>query len=178
VPTFGTLHLAEVTCKDFRKALQDGGRSGKTAQNILGVPHKAMADAVEEGILASNPVPQLQRKSARRVSLSNSDPLTIAEVRLFLARVPNWYRHLYDIWFRVGWRPSEILAVRFGWIAFLRRTINLRRARIARWGSVEAPPKPGEREVDRKYDPAICSALERLRRRSLPNWEARLRFHW
>jgi hypothetical protein len=55
-PAFGTLRLTYLTwahCKGFRKELQDGGRSGKTAQNILGELHKAMADAVEEGLLAS-----------------------------------------------------------------------------------------------------------------------------
>ena len=122
-PAFGTLRLTHLTwahCKSFRKELQDGGCSGKTAQNILGVLHKAMADAVEEGLLASNPVPQLRRKTARRVARSNSDPLTVAEVRLFLSNVPDWHRELYDVWFRVGWRPSEILAIRFDWIDFYR----------------------------------------------------------
>ena len=73
----------------------------------------------------------------------------------------------YDIWFRVGWRPSEILAIRFDWIDFRRQTIHLKRGRIARWGGVEALPKTGEREVNCSYDPAIFTALERLRSRSL-----------
>jgi integrase len=88
-------------------------------------------------------------------------------VKEFLASVPTWYRDLYDIWFRVGWCPSEILAVRFDWIDFRRWTVHLKRGRIARWGGVEAPPKTGEREVDCSYDPAIFGALERLKRRSL-----------
>ncbi len=170
VLAFGKLRLDELTsahCKDFRKALQDKGRSGKTAQNVLGVLHKAMADAVEDGILTANPVPRLRRKTAGRISRSNSDPLTVAEVKDFLASVPGWYRDLYDLWFRVGWRPSEILAIRFDWIDFKRRIVHLKRGRIARWGGVEAPPKTGEREVDCSYDPAIFEALERLKRRSL-----------
>lgn len=164
VPAFGNLRLHELTwahCKDFRKALQDKGRSGKTAQNILGVLHKAMADAIDDGILTANPVPQFRRKRAVRVSRSNSDPLTVAEVKEFLASVPDRYRDLYDVWFRVGWRPSEILAIRFDWIDFHRRTVHLKRGRIARWRGVEAPPKTGEREVDCSYDPAIFNALER-----------------
>jgi len=81
--------------------------------------------------------------------------------------VPDWYRDLYDLWFRVGWRPSELLAVRFDWLDFHRQTVHLKRGRIARWGGVEAPPKTGEREVDRSYDPAIFGTFERLKRRSL-----------
>jgi len=81
--------------------------------------------------------------------------------------VPHWYRDLYDIWFRVGWRPSEILAVRFDWIDFHRQTVHLKRGRIARWGGVEAPPKTGEREVYCGYDPAVFAAFHRLKQRSL-----------
>jgi hypothetical protein len=54
----------------------------------------------------------------------------------------------YDVWFRLGWRPSEILALGFDWLDFERQTAHIRRGRIARWGGLEAPPKTGERKVD------------------------------
>ncbi|MGO9450604.1 MAG: Arm DNA-binding domain-containing protein [Candidatus Binataceae bacterium] len=169
-PSFGALRVSELMsshCKEYRKALQDKELSGKTAQNILGVLHKAMADAVEDGLVETNPVPQFARKKRSRIARSNSDPLTVAEVGRFLSAVPSRFRDLYDIWLRVGWRPSEILAVRFDWLDFHRQTVHLRRGRIARWGGVEAPPKTGEREVDCAYDPAIFQAFGRLKRRSL-----------
>jgi len=169
-PAFGALHLDELTptrCKDFRKALQDKQLSGKTAGNILGVLHKAVADAVEDGLLPTNPVPQLTRRRRRAPMRSNSDPLTVHEVKQFLDAVPEWYRDLYDVWFRLGWRPSEILAIRFDWLDFQRQTVHIKRGRIARWGGVEAPPKTGEREVDCSYDPAIFATFRRLKRRSL-----------
>lgn len=129
-PVFGTLRLDELTpsrCKDFRKALQDKQLSGKTAGNILGVLHKAMADAVEDGLLATNPVPQLTRHRRRAPMRSNSDPLTVHEVKQFLDAVPEWYQDLYDVWFRLGWRPSEILAIRFDWLDFQRQTVHIKR---------------------------------------------------
>jgi len=70
-PVFGSLRLDELAsghCKDFRKALQDKGRSGKTAQNILGVLHKAMADAIEDELLLTNSVPRPARKKGARVT--------------------------------------------------------------------------------------------------------------
>ncbi|MGO9606865.1 MAG: tyrosine-type recombinase/integrase [Candidatus Binataceae bacterium] len=154
-------------CKLLRKALQDSGRSGKTAQNVLGVLHKAMADAVEDGLIESNPVPRHTRRKRIIVNRSNSDPLNLAESKAFLNLLPNWYRDLYNVWFRVGWRPSEILALRFDWLDFHRQTVHLKRGRIARWGGVEAPPKTGEREVDCANAPAIFQAFGRLKRRSL-----------
>jgi integrase len=169
-PAFGAIRLDGLTpahCKDFRKTLQDRGKSGKTAQNIMGTLHKAMADAIEDGLLMSNPVPQLRRKTSKRVTRSNSDPLSLEEVNDFIGAVPIWLRDLYDIWFRVGWRPSELLAVRFDWLDFPRQTVHLRRGRIPRWGGVEALPKTGEREVDCSYDPAVFEAFRRLKQRSV-----------
>ena len=169
-PAFAALGLDELKpshCKDLRKALQDKGLSGKTAQNVFGVLHKAMADAVEdEKLLSITPVP-LARKKGARVTRSNSDPLTAVEAKQFLDTVPHWSRDLYDIWFRVGWRPSEILALRFDWLDLHRQTVHLKRGRIARWGGVEAPPKTGQREVDCGYDPSIFDAFRRLKQRSL-----------
>ena len=55
--------------------------------------------------------------------------------------VPEWYRDLYYIWFRVGWRPSEILAIRVDWLDFHRQMVHLKRGQIARWGGLEAPPR-------------------------------------
>ena len=98
---------------------------------------------------------------------SNSDPLALDEVKAFLETVPALYRDLYLVWFRTGWRPSEILAVRFDWLDIHRQTVMLRLGRIARWGGVEAPPKTGPREVDCRYDPTIFAAFERCRRAAL-----------
>jgi hypothetical protein len=88
-------------------------------------------------------------------------------VTAFLDTVPCLYRDLYVVWFRTGWRPSEILAVRFDWLDVHRQTVLLRLGRIARWGGVEAPPRTGPREVDCSYDPEIFAAFERCRRAAL-----------
>jgi integrase len=171
VPALGAMRLTDLRigrCRDYRRELEEEGLSGKTVTNILGLLHKAMADAVEEGLLPANPVPRLARRSRRAQGLrSNCDPLALDEVTAFLDTVPCLYRDLYVVWFRTGWRPSEILAVRFDWLDVHRQTVLLRLGRIARWGGVEAPPKTGPREVDCSYDPEIFAAFERCRRAAL-----------
>ena len=167
----GSLRLKDLTighCRDYRRSLQDTGLTGKTVTNILGVFHKAMADAVDEGLILVNPVPKLSRgaRSAQRLRM-NSDPLMLEQVERFLEVVPPAFRDLYVVWFRTGWRPSEILALRFDWLDFDRQTVMLRLGRIPRWGGVEAPPKTGPREVDCSYDPEIFAAFERRRHASL-----------
>ena len=79
---FGELRLNQLTtarCKDFRKKHQDDELSGKTAGNILGNLHKAMADAVEDGLSDTNPVPKLTRRRRKALMRKNSNPLTVAE---------------------------------------------------------------------------------------------------
>jgi integrase len=168
VPSFGPLRLDEIDvtrCREFRRSLIDAGLGGKTVGNIIGLLHKALNDAVEEGLIERNPVLRASSRklrSSRRQRLT-ADPLTPEEIHSFLATVPEAFRDLYSVWFQVGWRSSEIVALRFGWLDFVRKTIVLQRARIPRWGGVEAEPKTGRRLVDCSYAPEIFQTLERIR---------------
>ncbi len=123
LPAFGPLALDEIDVtrvNEFRRSLVDAGLAGKTVTTIMGLLHKAFADALEENLIDSNPV--LRIASRRQIRLhqrrSTSDPLLPAEVAQFLAALPGWYRDFYNVWFRLGWRPSEIVAVRLGWLDF------------------------------------------------------------
>lgn len=170
VPTFRHFRLSEVTpahCSSFRRALLEEGLSGKTVGNIMGLLHKAFADAVEDGLLERNPVLRTSSRSVRRSRRERvlANPLTSAEVARFLQCVPPWYTDFYTVWFYLGWRSSEIVALRFGWIDFERQTLKLQRGRIPRMGGLEAEPKTGRREVDCSYAPDIFRAIERQRER-------------
>ena len=44
----------------------------------------------------------LSRRNSKARVRSNSGPLTVHEVKQFLDAVPDWYRDLYDVWFRLG----------------------------------------------------------------------------
>jgi integrase len=86
IPALGNIRVDQLTagrCRDYRRVLQEEGLEGKTVTNILGVLHKALEDAVEEGLIAVNPVPKLSRGSRRasRVRRKNSDPLTLVRCR-------------------------------------------------------------------------------------------------
>jgi len=174
IPAFGHHRLREVTsehCLHFKRRLVDSSVGIKTATNILGVLHKAMEDAVDARppLLQMNPVPKLKRKRGRgdASDRKNSDPLTSEEVQTFVNGVDPWFFDLYDTWFRLGWRPSELMALRFTWLDFHRQAAQVRLGRSPRQGGIEARPKTGAREVDCRYDPAIFAAFERRRRASL-----------
>jgi integrase len=169
IPALGMLRLCEITpahCNALRRSIIDEGCSGKTAGNTMGLLHKALADAVDEGLIDRNPVlrassRKLQR--SRRAQRLSANPLTPEEVARFLEQVPESYRDLYIVWFHTGWRSSEIVAVRFGWLDFRRQMVALKRGRMPRFGGLEAEPKTGPREIDCSYAPEIFSAFARLR---------------
>ena len=171
LPGFSHFPLDEIDVtrvNEFRRALKDSGLAGKTITNIMGMLHKMFEDALEEDLIRSNPVRRIttrrrQRQLQRQRSLSQ--PLIPTEVARFLAHVPDWYREFYNIWFRVGWRPSEIVAVRFGWLDFEHQLVSLKRGRLPRWGGIEADPKTGPRDVDCSYDPEIFLSFARLQER-------------
>jgi integrase len=146
--SLGHLRLAEMTtahCNQFRRFLVDDGRSGKTVANIMGLHHKALSDAADEGFIERNPVVRVttrktQRSRRQRVT---ANPLTPSEVSRFLQEVPADYHDLYAAWFRLGWRSSEIVALRFGWLDHTHQVVKLRAARMPRYGGIEAEPKTG-----------------------------------
>ena len=69
------------------------------------------------------------------------------------------YRTLYEVWFRLGWRLSEMVALRFRNLDFTRQVIRVDTGRMPRFGGIEAEPKTGPREVDCSYDPQIFALL-------------------
>jgi len=172
IPAFGPLRLDEIDvarCREFRRTIVDVGLGGKTVGNIVGLLHKAFNDAVEEGLIERNPVLHASSRRLRhsRRQRLTADPLTPDEIQRFLSNVPDFFCDFYSVWFQVGWRSSEIVAIRFGWLDFSRQTVVLQRARIPRWGGIEAEPKTGRRLVDCSYAPEIFRVLERIRDREI-----------
>jgi integrase len=169
IPAFGPLSLRELDVarvNEFRRALIASGLTGKSVTNLIGTLHKAMSDAAEEGLITSNPVLRIRSGRRRRAGgrmRSQSDPLTPAEISAFLAQVPAVYRALYDVWFRLGWRSSEMMPLRFRNLDFVRQVIRVDTGRMPRFGGIEAEPKTGPREVDCSYDPEIFAILAAVR---------------
>jgi integrase len=172
VPALGKLRLCEISpghCSAMRRAMLEEGLSGKTAGNVMGLLHKALSEAVEEGLIDRNPVLRASSRKvqrSRRAQRLTANPLTPEEVARFLEVVPDWYRDFYTIWFHTGWRSSEIVAVRFGWLNWRRQTVNLKLGRMPRFGGLEAEPKTGPREVDCSYAPEIFAIFGRLKNRA------------
>ena len=181
----GAFRLARFSPEEFeqwKRSLKDDNLSGKTVLNYTGLLHKAFEDAVAAKLIPSSPIPPLRtgrRRGHAPPRRKGSMPLTADEVRTFLAALPlrielragsfitgSVLRDLYTFWFGTGWRPNEIMALRFDWVSTQRQTIEVRRGRMSR-GGFEASPKEGEREVICDYDQTLWTILARRRRESL-----------
>ena len=183
VPGLGSRLLSAITaadCNALRRSMIDAGLGGKSLLNNMGLLKKAFADAVEEGLIETNPVPKLKvPKNWSKHLKKQSQPLSAEEAARFLSALPKRVELrggaildsalLYDfyyLWLHTGWRPSEIVALRFDWLSPSRQLAELRQGREPRRGE-EAGPKTGAREVLLDYDPELWAIVERRRRASL-----------
>ena len=164
--------LSPRDCADLRTRLLSS-RKAKTARNLIGILHAAMADAVRYGEIPANPV-VLDRLRAATRTLPEPQPLSTDELARIVRALPDGIvtrdgatvsrgtlADLYSVWARTGWRSNEIIAVRRDWIDPARQAVTLRAARSPRAGGLEATPKTGQRVVDVGYDPEIIAAMLR-----------------
>jgi integrase len=167
LPAFGHLRLNQIDvarCKDFRRRLIDAELHGKTVVNISGLAHKIFSDAVDEGLIERNPMPKTKAHELRLNTKPQTepDPFSLNEITAVMRAIDPFYRPLYSIWFMLGWRPSELVALRWQWLDFENQTITLKLARMPRFGGLEAPPKTGVRQVDCRFAPQIFATFRSL----------------
>ena len=121
-PTLGAMRLKDIQPADIRRMLNwitadqptpDGrirkARSAATADNAFTILDLALADAVREGLLASNPCERTRRISAEG---RETIPFTPAEARRILELEPDPMLHLmWGLLLALGMRQGELLAI-------------------------------------------------------------------
>jgi integrase len=153
VPFFGALPLAEVTDAHLKRFIahlqrQPGKRGrlmGPKSINNYMSPMKAMLkEAVQKQLLASDPTAFIRRL---RVPRPDVDPFSPEEIAQFLTMVTPHYRTYFHLAFLTGMRPHEQIALKWGNVDFVHRTIAVREGRV---GKVEGLPKTEQsiRDID------------------------------
>ena len=110
----GQLRLRDLTTtrlSDFYRDLIQQGLAPKTVQNTHGVIHKALADAVGQGLLSRNVASRAELPRAQR---PETETWTADELRRFLVQAES--HRLYAAWMlacSTGMRRSEVLGVRW-----------------------------------------------------------------
>ena len=145
VPTLGSLRIDEIHDGHVRRLI-------KTLREQLARLRTILGTARARGYLDRHPRAGIRSLPEPR---RESDPLSPAEIRRFLAACPALARPYYRVAFGTGLRPSEQIALRKDALDFGRRTIRIRVART-RLGEHEPKTKRSDREISMLPDVAAA----------------------
>jgi integrase len=183
VPNIGAVPLAQLTpvrLDALYRQLESGGRadhrageglSARTTRYIAIILSAALRDAVEAGLLTSNPASRAHPPTARQAAAPEMHPWTAGQLAAFLGWAPE-HSELFAAWHvlaMTGCRRGELLALRWRDVDLDAATITIRRSagliRNAGEGATmeEGPTKTGRpRVVD--LDPGTVAVLRTWKR--------------
>lgn len=186
--------LGEVRLQDLRPAHLNGlydylesaaGRRGtglaaKTVSNVHGVVHKALADAVKQGLVPRNVADAVQAPRAERV---RSGVWDVEQLRTFLAHVAeDRYRAAWLLFATTGMRRGEVAGLAWPDLDLDSGTVTVDWTLGEVAGQATWKPRPKSKAARRtmSLDPDTVEALRALRARQLaerlaagPAWQQR-----
>lgn len=118
VPAFGSRSLGGLSVDEIRdfvaelaEAVEDGDLAAKTVNNALGTLVVCLNDAVDDGLIASNPALRVQRLPPAHIE---RDYLRLDEIPRYLDGCSEIYQPLAELLIGSGLRISEALGLRVG----------------------------------------------------------------
>ena len=128
-PWFGKLKLAELKRKQVREKLAAYPAGNKTLGNIQSVLRAALDAAVEDDLIETNPLAgYTYRKKAAPKDDDEIDPFDRDEQAAILAALEGQGRNMVQFAFWTGLRTSELVALDWGDVDFLRGMVRVSRA--------------------------------------------------
>jgi len=160
VPWFGYLRVAGIRKKDIREKLDLSKAKNKTLANIQSVLRAALDAAVEDEIIETNPLAGwCYRKVEPPKEEDDIDPFTIEEQATILHHLEGQGRNLIQFGLWTGMRTSELVALNWDDIDFVRGVAYINKALTQNAETPETPKtRSGKREV--KLLPSALAALE------------------
>ncbi|MBI3727397.1 MAG: tyrosine-type recombinase/integrase [Burkholderiales bacterium] len=129
IPWFGHLRLTEIKKKHIRDKLATKDVSNKTLSNIQSPLRAALDDAVEDELIETNPLTNWTYSKADAIKKpSEVDPFTKEEQRLMLEHSTGQHRNFIQFALWTGLRTSEMAALDWSDIDFLRGVVIVNKA--------------------------------------------------
>jgi integrase len=143
VPDLGALPLTSITGQRltvlYRKletegrADGSGGLSARTVRYVHTILHRALRDAVEDGLLAINPADPAKPPTSAQAKAPELRYWTSAQLRAFLAWSENDEDELFAAWqllAATGMRRGEALGLRWGDVDLSASRVSIRRSAV------------------------------------------------
>jgi len=128
VPALGTVMVVDLKRKAVRDWLDTLQVSNKTLSNIQSCLRSALNDAVEEELVEINPLAAWTYARKGLVKEDDVDPFSPDEQRAILAALEGQACNLVQFAFWTGMRTSELVALDWGDVDWLRGEVHVSRA--------------------------------------------------
>lgn len=162
---FGEYALREVTPALVRQWMATMDCTAKTMRNRISILRSVFDDAVEDGLLDQNPLERIAIKKVMARTAKKTefevDPFDQAERDAILATAAKRHpqgKNLFQFAFWSGLRTSEMIALEWGDIDWLRGTVRVHQAVVAKQHKPSAKTRAGTRDVH--LLPLALAALE------------------
>jgi len=139
IPAIGTMTLRELKPAKlsgiYRSMMTDGRTHGsaplspKTIRNIAGTLHKALSDAVENGVLATNPAQYAKTPKYQRPALTTYDDEQVAIFLQHCQQTNQPHTALWCLVLLIGLRRGEVLGLTWADVDWLQSEIQVRQTR-------------------------------------------------
>ncbi|SHN06382.1 site-specific integrase [Phytopseudomonas punonensis] len=128
VPALGTVMVIDLKRKTVRDWLDTLHVSNKTLSNIQSCLRSALNDAVDEELVETNPLAGWTYARKGLVKDDDVDPFSPEEQRTILAALEGQACNLVQFAFWTGMRTSELVALDWGDVDWLRGEVHVSRA--------------------------------------------------
>ena len=139
IPQFGAKALTDIKWRDVRDWIREKDTNPKTIGNILSVLRTALDDAVEDELIENNPIAgkKIRRKSVIRED--EIDPFSSEEREAIINAATGQERNLIQFAFWTGMRISELCALDWNIVDWIKGTIRVNKALTQPAKESEAP---------------------------------------
>lgn len=149
IPSLGDIQLVRLRRADVKAMCEAIHATNKRIANILSVLRSALTDAVTDEMIDANPIAgwTYKRNEAPKEE-DYVDPFTADEQEIILKTLSGQGRNLIQFALWTGLRTSELVALRWNDIDFIRGEVRIRRAETQAAEQAETPKtRSGNRAV-------------------------------
>lgn len=164
--------IIDLKRSDIRAWLQTKNVGNKRLANIQSMLRTALQDAVEEELIEHNPLYGWKYTNKEAIKKSDDvDPFTQEEQALILENLQGQYKNMFQFFFWTGLRTSELVALTWDDIDFIKSTARINKAFTIASEESEPPKTRAGNRVIKLLPPAMEAIMQQKQYTALKNKE-------